>query len=41
MKQNDGTNCILPVPDMKTAAHDNANPHDSISTQIPTEGEFF
>ncbi|XP_023248034.1 teneurin-a [Copidosoma floridanum] len=36
MNKIDTTNCGL-VQDVKSVANENANPHDSISTQIPTE----
>ncbi|XP_011500847.1 PREDICTED: teneurin-a isoform X2 [Ceratosolen solmsi marchali] len=36
MKQIDNSNCNL-VQDIKAVTHENANVHDSISTQIPTE----
>ncbi|XP_058794630.1 teneurin-a isoform X3 [Phymastichus coffea] len=38
MKQIDNANCIL-AQDVKAVTHENANVHDSISTQIPTEAE--
>lgn len=39
MRQIDSTNCIL-VQDIKAVTHENAHVHDSISTQIPTEGKY-
>jgi hypothetical protein len=39
MRQIDNTNCIL-VQDIKAVTHENAHVHDSISTQIPTEGKY-
>ena len=39
MKKIDPSNCLV-VQDVKPVTHENANLHDSISTQIPTEGEF-
>ncbi|XP_008203483.1 teneurin-a isoform X4 [Nasonia vitripennis] len=36
MKPIDNSNCIL-AQDVKAVTHENANVHDSISTQIPTE----
>lgn len=39
MRQIDTTNCIL-VQDIKAVTHENAHIHDSISTQIPTEGKY-
>lgn len=38
MRPIDNANCIF-VQDVKAVTHDNTNLHDSISTQIPTEGE--
>jgi len=39
MRPIDSTNCIL-VQDIKAVTHENAHIHDSISTQIPTEGKY-
>ena len=38
MRPMDSTNCIL-VQDVKAVTHENAHIHDSISTQVPTEGK--